>query len=236
MPKRYVTILITYILAQLSGFPVAQYLGRLDLSDQQFFTYVIGWQIFSFIAALIIMLFLLKPEKELPRHPESASKLMIVVWSILGVFMAIFGQALANLFQIYVLGIDQQSENTMYIMEIIRSAPLFIVSVAVIGPILEEIIFRKIIFGEIYKRSNFLLAGLISGIIFAVIHMDFTHLLVYLVMSFVFAFIYAQSKRIIVPIIAHVAMNTIVVIGQLSFDPAEVEKMLEQMQMILIGG
>ena len=62
-------------------------------------------------------------------------------------------------------------------------------------------------------------------------------------MGFVFAFLYVKTKRILVPIIVHAAMNTLVVVGQLSMDPEEMQRQLEQMQrqveqlqMILIGG
>lgn len=236
MLRRYIWIIITYTIAQLSSFPIAILLSLYVENNTQYISLVVGWQIISFVIALIITALLLKPERNLERHPEAASGTMTVIWSILGVVMAMFGQMIANLIQQFIFNIEPQSENTMQIMEIARAIPLFIIVVTIIGPILEEIIFRKIIFGELYKRTNFLIAGLVSGFIFAIIHMDFSHLLVYFVMSFVFAFIYVQSKRIIVPIIAHVVMNTIVVIVQFNIDPAELEQMLEQVQLILIGG
>ena len=53
-------------------------------------------------------------------------------------------------------------------------------------------------------------------------------------MGFTFAFLYVQTKRIIVPIFAHVMMNTIVVVMQL-YRPKYIEQHSEQMQLI-IGG
>ncbi|WP_347836257.1 YdiK family protein [Gracilibacillus sp. JCM 18860] len=67
-------------------------------------------------------------------------------------------------------------------------------------------------------------------------HNDFSHLLTYIAVAFVLAFIYVETKRILVPILAHMAMNTFAVIGQLSLDPEEMEQMLEQVQFILVGG
>jgi membrane protease YdiL (CAAX protease family) len=61
------------------------------------------------------------------------------------------------------------------------------------------------------------------------------HILVYASIGYVFAFLYVKTKRIIVPIIVHMAMNTIVVIGQLSLDPEEIEQMQQQLQMIFAG-
>ena len=103
-------------------------------------------------------------------------------------------------------------------MRIIDSAPFVILVVSIIGPILEEIVFRKIIFGSLYQRFGFFISALVSSLIFAVAHMDFVHILLYASMGFTFAFLYVKTKRILVPIFAHVAMNTLVVILQLNYD------------------
>ncbi|WP_440896773.1 lysostaphin resistance A-like protein [Amphibacillus sp. Q70] len=235
MTKRYLAIIFTYLIAQLSVFPVSIGLERMDLEPVTHNNIIMGWQITSFIIALIIILILLRKEREFPRDSDQASPLMTFIWSILGVAMALGGQVIASLIQTRLFGLEEQSQNTVELMEVARAFPIFIIIIAVVGPILEEIIFRKIIFGELYKRTNFVIAGSISGLIFAVVHNDFTHLLVYFVMSFAFAFIYVQSKRIIVPILAHVLMNSFVVIVQLFFLEEMIEQM-DQIQMILIKG
>lgn len=224
---------------QLSSYPLLRVLEIANVNEDYYGVIGIAWTIFSFILALIIILLLLKPEKDLRKDPEAASNGMVIIWSLIGFILALIGQGVINALQTKYLGVSPDSENTQNIMEIARAMPIFIIVVAVIGPILEEIVFRKIIFGSIYKRTNFFIGALASGLIFAVVHNDFPHILTYLTIGFVFAFIYVQSKRIIVPIIAHVSMNTMVVIVQLSISPEELEKMLEQyekLQMILIGG
>ncbi|GAA5418024.1 hypothetical protein Pryu01_03102 [Paraliobacillus ryukyuensis] len=243
MGKRYIYILITYILMQLSSLPVAVIIKESTISQDYYRMISIGWTIFSFLAALVIILVLLKPEKDLRKHPDAASPFMVFVWAIIGLMMAYAGQTIVSLFQIFVLGIEPGSENTQGIVQMARVAPIFIIVVAIIGPILEEIVFRKIIFGEIYKRTNFFIAAMVSGLIFAIVHQDYQNTLVYLAIATVFAFVYVMSKRIIVPIIAHSTMNAIVVIAQLNVDPEELERQLEQLrqltekvQMILFGG
>jgi membrane protease YdiL (CAAX protease family) len=59
-------------------------------------------------------------------------------------------------------------------------------------------------------------------------------------MGFTFAFLYVKTKRIIVPIFAHVAMNTMVVIVQTVFRE-DIEKMMKQVEemqqvQVIIGG
>lgn len=236
MPKRYWYVILTYLLMQLSGVPAAPVIMSLDVNIELAMVY---WSVFSFLAGLVIILYLLREDIKEGSAPGASGFGGIVLWSVLGLFLAYFSQILSSLIEIFVLNVSPASENTTMIMEVARSAPVFILIITVFAPIMEEIIFRKIIFGSIYKRTNFFLAALASGLLFAVVHNDFSHLLTYTAMGFVFAFLYVQTKRIIVPIIAHALMNTFTVIAQFSIDPEELERQmqqLEQLQTILIGG
>ncbi|MBY7142410.1 CPBP family intramembrane metalloprotease [Virgibacillus sp. NKC19-3] len=237
MPKRYWWIIVTYLIMQFSGLIFAPILYiLLPISYVQASIY---WSIISFVLALVIVLVLLRPDMKAGNARNAASTVAIIGWCILGVFMAFFAQSIAAAIETYLLGIDPGSENTQQIMDIARALPIFMIIPAIIAPVLEEIIFRKIIFGQFYAKTNFFIAALLSALIFGIIHLDPTHLLVYASMGFVFAFLYVQTKRILVPIIVHAAMNTIVVIVQFGVDPEDLERMqqeLEQMQMIFLGG
>lgn len=216
---------------QLSSFPVAIYMiNRHPDNPELYMQNMTYWSIFSFIAALFIILWILKPDMKMPAHREATSTGGIILWSILGVFLAFFAQGLAASIEIYILGIEPGSENTFQIMEVVRSNALFILIPAIIAPILEEIIFRKIVFGTFYKRMNFIFAALLSALIFAAVHWDFSHLLMYTAMGLVFAFLYVRTKRILVPIIVHAGMNTMVVLAQYGLSPEEIEKMREQLE------
>ncbi|MFC2947552.1 CPBP family intramembrane glutamic endopeptidase [Virgibacillus sediminis] len=236
MPKRYWWVIVTYVIMQFSviiGAPVLYAL--FPITD---FEAVIYWSILSFIAALIVTLLLMRPDMKEGSARDASSLSTVVVWSVLGVFMAFAAQTIAGLIEMELLGIESGSENTQQIMDITRAAPIFMIIPALIAPILEELIFRKIIFGSLYKRMNFFFAALLSALVFGFIHLDPTHILVYASMGFVFAFLYVRTKRIIVPIIVHAAMNTIVVLAQYGLTPEEIERMQRQLeqQMILIGG
>lgn len=214
--------------------PILHFGFGIEMLDAAVYAYI-G----SFIVALIMILSLMKNDlkEEKLKHPLSIGQ--IIGWSVAGLFLAWIAQAIAVTIEMQLFGIDPASENTEVIVDFTRSNILFILIPAIIAPILEEIIFRKILFGTFYKKMNFFIAALLSSLIFAVLHLDFTHLLIYATMGFVFAFLYVQTKRIIVPIIVHMAINTIAVLGQLLIDPEMLEKM-EQMQkniqLILLGG
>lgn len=236
MTKRYWWVLITYIITQFSVIAIAPILYIITPLNE--FESGIYGNILGFILGLIAVLIILKPEMKANQIRGASTITETIMWSILGVFMALFAQTIAGMIEIHILDIKTTSENTQVLMDITRSVPLFMILTAIVAPILEEIVFRKIIFGVLYKRTNFFIAGLISALIFGFIHGEPKHILVYASMGFVFAFLYVKTKRIIVPIIAHMAMNSIVVITQYSLTPEDIEKMqrdLEQMQ-IFIGG
>ncbi len=180
----------------------------------------IHWTIFSFFVASLLTIFFLKDDiRNRPRERNVTSVLTTILWSIGGFFLAIATQAITSLIEVNVLNITDQSANTAAILEIAGQMPLFIVVVSILGPFLEEIVFRYIFFGALSRRFNFFIGALISSFIFALIHLDFPHLLTYTAMGFVFAFLYVKTKRIMVPILAHTLMNSFVVIVNLYLAP-----------------
>ncbi|WP_042141883.1 CPBP family intramembrane glutamic endopeptidase [Paucisalibacillus sp. EB02] len=237
MPKRYWWVILTYIIMQLSG--ALFILIFKPIIPEYILEASIYYSIFSFTIGLIIVLILMKPDMKMAQTRSSLFTVDIVLWSILGVIMAYVAQAVAVTIETNIFGMEPGSENTQGIMNITRTIPLFAIIPAIIAPILEEVIFRKIIFGSLYKRTNFFVAALLSAFIFGIIHEGLEHILIYASMGFVFAFLYVKTKKILVPIIVHMALNSISVIVQFSLTPEDIEKIQQQwnqVQMILIGG
>lgn len=197
------------------------------------------WAIISFFIALCIVLLLLRTDiRESRFDTKRASIPATIGWIFIGFFLAFFSQTIAGTIEMRLLGIKPGSENTARLMEIARTTPWFLIVISIIGPILEEIVFRKILFGTLYKKFNFFIAAIISSLVFAAIHFDFTHLLVYTSMGLVFAFLYVKTKRIIVPIMAHVAMNTLVAIAQVLVSNEQIQEMIKEAEKMqgFIGG
>lgn len=237
MTKRYWYAILTYIIMQFSGILFAPLLfATLPISE---FQAVIYWTIFSFTAGMIVILFIMKPYMQPSMTRDAARPGTVVLWIISGVAMAYIARMIAGVIEVQLLGITQGSANTQMIMDITRQAPLFMVITAIVAPIVEEIVFRQIIFGSLYKKVNFFWAALISAFVFGIIHGEPEHILIYSSMGFVLAYLYVKTKRILVPIIVHMTLNSISVLIQLSLSPEDIEKMqqqLEQVQTILIGG
>lgn len=239
MRARYWFVLLTYVFMHLSGIVGIDLLDHLHIGETavERFAY---WTIFSFTLAFIIILFLLRNDRKNERTllGEPLSVAASIGWAISGIFLALFAQLLAANIEIKLFGVEAGSENTQMIINLIKVTPLLIIVTSIIGPILEEIIFRKILFGAIYKKTNFIIAALISSLLFSLLHGELEHLLLYGAMGFTFAFLYVKTKRIIVPIFAHVAMNTMVVIIQVTLadDIEKIMQQYEQQMQVIIGG
>lgn len=222
MNKKYVLIVFTFIAMQLSTFigtPLFFQIGTdvFHIDPQEMRVNAVGyWILFSFSMGLAIILFLLRKNEKYTNieKSEPLPAAESFAWATGGIFMALFAQFFAALVE-KAIGINPGSENTQDILKLIELFPTVVIVSSIIGPILEEIVFRKVIFGSLYNRFPFWAAALLSSVIFALAHMEPIHIILYSAMGFVFAFLYVKTKRIIVPIIAHVSMNTFVVIVQL---------------------
>ncbi|PYZ92162.1 CPBP family intramembrane metalloprotease [Salipaludibacillus keqinensis] len=229
MTKKYWLILITFILMQVSPLAVILILLQTGFSGTEaelqgmaiFIAFTLGFLIISWIALRT------KPDREFIEDRADVGK--TVLWSILGIFMAFAAQYAASIIEVYLLGIEPGSENTEVIVDMATAVPYMIIVVAVFVPIMEELVFRMVIFGSLYKRFGFWIAAIVSGLIFAIVHWDFEHLLVYLAMGIVFAFLYVKTKRIIVPIIAHVGINSFVMLVQVIYGE-RLQEFIEQME------
>lgn len=232
MLKTSIIIIVTYVIMQFSsilGLPLLfKLLPKDGLSKEELINQAIGyWGVISFIIALIVIIFIVQRNKETMEMRGSKPPLSTAVgWAIGGPFIALIAQALAASIE-NLIGIEMGSQNTADLLEIAKVAPIFILVISILAPAIEEIVFRKVIFGGLYTKFNFIISALISSVIFAVVHGEPQHILIYASMGFTFAFLYVKTKRLLVPIFAHVAMNSYVVAVQLLFAD-DIQKLQEQ--------
>lgn len=241
MKKTYFYVVLTYAIMQLSSFVFAPLLMWIFTSfqisiDEAYKYATTTWIVSSFSIALIIILYLLRKEIQMEwKNRSSLPFSKYIGWGVIGLFMAFFSQTIA-VYIMELIGLPLISENTASIIEMVEMSMLIILAPAIIGPILEEIVFRKVLFGAFVERFGFWIPALFSSFIFAIVHVDFTHILVYIFMGLVFCFLYYKTKSIITSIIAHMLMNSIVIIMQLNIDKIlELEEKLNTLQHI-IGG
>lgn len=225
-------VLLTYIICQLSVLLLIFIPGLKDsllqlfsgISEQdKLIKLSAWWSTISFAVAFIVSFILISRNKQFWEvfKGEKASIGASIGWGIIGFFLVFLGQTIGAYIEL-ALGIDMGSENTEAIMGVTKVAPIMILATVFLGPILEELVFRRVIFGSIIQNYNFWIASIISAIVFAAIHMDFTHILLYTICGMIFAFLYHKTKRLLTPIIAHILLNGFVTFIQMNADKFQI--------------
>ncbi|TAA71666.1 CPBP family intramembrane glutamic endopeptidase [Planococcus salinarum] len=158
-----------------------------------------------------------------------------LLWGIFGFLLLLIGQSLAALIE-FAIGIEPGSENTANLVSIAEVVPAAIFAVVLFGPIMEELVFRRVIFGSLNQVTNFWIATAVSAVVFAIVHMEFAHILLYFTTGLILAFLYQKTKRLLAPIIAHILLNGYVMLIQLNMDKINrfIERLeqLEQLQFV----
>lgn len=207
----YAKIILIYVLAQLLPVFLIFFIPQNLILDVSIYS-----QIIAFIVGAIAMFVVnhrYKFNNSLENTP-STSKRNIILWGIAGMFLAYMGQYLAIFIETFLLNIPIGSQNTAGLVEVVNKYPIFLLLIAIFGPIMEEFVFRKAIFGYLFDLTGGIGAAVISSLIFAFIHFD-GHYLLYSVMGFVFCYLYWKTKSIATPIIAHALMNATVTVANL---------------------
>lgn len=101
------------------------------------------------------------------------------------------------------------------VSELIKNSNPFVVLlvVGIIGPIMEELVFRRFIIDRVRPYGEFL-AVMYSALAFGMFHGNFYQLFYAFAIGFILGFIYIRTKNIIYPIILHIVFNSFSVIQQ----------------------
>jgi membrane protease YdiL (CAAX protease family) len=220
LTKRYITIVVSYFILLFSGIlgvplVAAIFHGFSSASNAEITAYsVVIWSILSNIATLCIIWLLLhnQPEFNKIAMGEKTNVSQSILYAVGGFFVLLIAQYLAVLVISIFIGLPSGSENTAKLLEFTKAAPVFLIFISILGPILEELVFRKVLYGGLANRMNIHGAAVISSFIFGLLHGDIQYLLSYFLIGLILCFLYTKTKRIIVPMCAHILMNTFVLV------------------------
>ncbi|KXB57556.1 CPBP family intramembrane glutamic endopeptidase [Gemella haemolysans] len=182
----------------------------------------------SITATVILSVLAIKNKNDIDRQKSTYNLITIIAIGIIGFVSMMLLQGFINGLLVYLsnfFNFETKSRNTSNVVEIIKIKPYFVLYVAVLGPIMEELFFRKAVFGYFYDAMigskdwiRFTIPALITGIIFALPHDGISPIMViYIGMSFVFSYLYTHTRSILTPIISHILMNSLVVLVQVYF-------------------
>lgn len=206
--KPHIIIILTYLFAQLLP------LFFINLIPIEWTTaYTIYSSLISMLVGTLIMLYV-NYKYDFHTTLDASRSLPIggvLLWGVLGALLGLIGQTLSANIEIYLFGIPPVSENTQILLEIINAYPFYVIVTSLVGPVMEEFVFRKVVFGFLYDVIGGIGAGVVSSLLFALMHFD-GHVLIYSVIGLLLSYLYFRTKNIATPIIAHVLMNSIVLL------------------------
>jgi len=202
--KAALLIILIYIFVQFIPLLYAQFISGTVYMYLNIGTFLFG------VAAMIFVERWYKMDFHFERSLKDNIK-AVLIWGVLGLFLSYIVQIAASLIETLIMGVNPTSVNTTLILEIIMQYPIFLLFVSVLGPIMEEYVFRKAIGGLLVSRIGWIGGAVISSLIFAVIHLD-GHYLLYASLGLLFSYLYYKTGHLLAPIIAHVLMNTLVIL------------------------
>ena len=91
----------------------------------------------------------------------------------------------------------------------LRSKAILFVFILIEAPVLEELLFRGVLFGGLTKIMPIWPAILLSGLVFAVIHINAATLIPLWFLGAAFAWLYVRTSTLLVPMAVHFSFNAI---------------------------
>jgi membrane protease YdiL (CAAX protease family) len=133
-------------------------------------------------------------------HPR-AVRTILLAWGLVVVSMA----ALSVLHG--ALGVEPREQ--AQIVEAVRALPAWQIylSIALLGPIGEEIFFRRFVFTTLRGAFGLWPAHATTSLLFAVVHLNFAAFAIYAVMGLILGLAYERTGRLYVPVAVHAINN-----------------------------
>ncbi|MGN4637462.1 CPBP family intramembrane glutamic endopeptidase [Bacillus cereus group sp. MYBK34-1] len=214
-------ILIYFVMTQFVGIIGVQFLAKTGWYDikgnqqQAIQQLLIHWELIGFSLILIFTFLIYKKET------MSDSKLSIklsrnsFVWILIGIVAVFFAQAIGSILDKSIFHLTTQSVNTSSNIESVAISPLALLSIVILAPLVEELVFRYAAINILIRKFNKIGCILVSSLFFSIMHFDFPFVFGYFLIGLVLAAIYVRTNRLLVSFVVHATMNLIIVMLQI---------------------
>ncbi|BCC32807.1 MULTISPECIES: CPBP family intramembrane glutamic endopeptidase [Bacillus] len=214
-------ILIYFVMTQFVGIIGVQLLAKTGWYDikgnqqQAIQQLLIHWELIGF--SLILTFTFLVYKKEAMNDSKLSIKLSrnSFVWILIGIVAVFLAQTIGSILDKSIFHLTTQSVNTSSNIEAATIAPLALISIVILAPLVEELVFRYAAINILSRKFNEIGCILISSVFFSIMHFDFPFVFGYFLIGLVLAAIYVRTNRLLVSFIIHATMNLIIVILQI---------------------
>ncbi|MGN1146405.1 MAG: lysostaphin resistance A-like protein [Acetatifactor sp.] len=156
------------------------------------------------------LLFLLSgkmPVVKIEKHKMGFGRFLVCV--LIGAGICLTGAIVGNIIHFALtlpFGMNMDSVNGLGMLMLQSDAPIRILTVGILAPVFEELIFRKLLIDRVVKHGE-LAAILMSGIMFGLFHGNFAQFFFATGLGMFFAFIYIRTGRVWYTILFHMIIN-----------------------------
>lgn len=204
-----IILLILYILIIVFG----GYLMENILHETEMLSNIILFLIMAAIGCVLFKKSIIKDFKDLSFNFKNHINLFIYS-PIISIVVVIISNIIVS------LTLEAENSNEDYLNNVMtQNKILFFLVCVILGPIVEELVFRKCIFG-LLRRKTYILAHIISALLFGFIHFagdiiinsNYTQLfnvIPYSLLGLTLSIQYEKSKNIFLPIESHIILNCI---------------------------
>lgn len=146
------------------------------------------------------------------RTPKKLALRQEIYYIIFGTLALVLLQWLSSYIEIKFLRQPSYSANTGYLLTVLAKYPYYLVNIVIFAPIMEEFVFRKVLFADLGSVIDPIGAALASSLLFSLAHQD-GHYLTYAGIGLVLCLLYARTGRLRIPILAHSLMNLLIILS-----------------------
>ncbi|MEC3268577.1 CPBP family intramembrane metalloprotease [Bacillus thuringiensis] len=211
-------ILIYFIMTQFVGIIGVQLLAKTGWYDikgnqqQAIQQLLVHWELIGFSLILIFTFLIYK--KEAMNDSKLSIKFSKVSfgWMLVGIVAVFLAQTIGSILDKSIFHLTTHSVNTSSNIESAAIAPLALVSIVILAPLVEELVFRYAAINILSRKFNKIGCILISSLFFSIMHFDFPFVFGYFLIGLVLSTIYVLTNRLLVSFVVHASMNLIVVI------------------------
>lgn len=214
-------ILIYFIMTQFVGIIGVQLLAKTGWYDikgnqqQAIQQLLVHWELIGFSLILIFVFLIYKEEAMNDSKLSIKFSRVSFSWILVGIVAVFLAQAIGSILDKSIFHLTTQSVNTSSNIESVAISPLALLSIVILAPLVEELVFRYAAINILSRKLNEIWCILVSSLFFSIMHFDFPFVFGYFLIGLVLAAIYVRTNRLLVSFVVHATMNLIIVLLQI---------------------
>ena len=179
----------------------------------------------SIFAPSFLMIIIMKKDIKNLYFLNTPVNIRFFFWGILLWIGAILLSGIYTYFAVKFMPTDELIESFDYIFSQTTLTQQIII-MAVVPAVIEELFFRGVILSSLMKKTNIIMAILISSLLFSLMHFSLIKIFPTFILGAVFAFVVYKTNSIIPAMVLHFGNNSISIIAQHALPNIDVEPLL----------